>query len=80
MAETIETVRRRLRQEFLGKAGIHGLGASRAEQAIRVYVDPDAPADLESVLERVRQSASPFSVSVVQEERPDATGGPAAGE
>jgi hypothetical protein len=79
MPEPIERVKDCLRQSFLGRAGIHGLGVSRAEQAIRVYVGPDAPRDFDEVLEELRASAQPFPVKIVREDRPRMANGPATG-
>jgi hypothetical protein len=73
MPESLEAVKDRLRQSFLGKAGIHGIGLNRAEQAIRVYISSDAESDQADMLEQVRQAAGPFRVIVVKEERPHIT-------
>ncbi len=73
MPESIEGVKDRLRQSYLGKCGIHGLGVSRAEQAIRVYVSRQDDADQAGLLEQLRESAKPFGVIVVDEDRPRIT-------
>jgi hypothetical protein len=72
MPESLEDVKNRLRQSFLGKAGIHGVGVSRAKRAIQVYMSPNAGTDQTNVLEQLRKSASPFPVIVIQEDRPQA--------
>jgi hypothetical protein len=73
MPESIEAVKDRLRQSFLGKAGIHGVGLRRAEQAIRVYVSSNAESNQADLLEQLRKSAVPFPVIVVKEEPPRIT-------
>ena len=70
MAEALDDAKARLRQEFLGRAGIHGLGVSRTEQAIRVYVSSEGGPDCAAALEELRLSAAPFPVIVVEEEPP----------
>jgi hypothetical protein len=70
MSQSLESVKNRLRQSYLGKGGIHGLGLSRAEKAIRVYVDAQAGADESEVIEQLRESARPYPVIVVREDRP----------
>jgi hypothetical protein len=70
MSGAIEEVKDRLRELFVGKAGIHGVGISRAQKAIRVYIDRDAGAEQGPLLEQIRASAAPFPVIVVQEDRP----------
>jgi hypothetical protein len=73
--ESIEELKIRLRQTYLGKAGIHGIGLSRVEQALRVYVGPEAQSGQEEVLAQLRKSAEPFAVQVIQEEPPILAGG-----
>jgi hypothetical protein len=72
MSRSLEEVKDRVRELFVGKAGIHGVGISQARKAIRVYIDRAAGADQETVLEQIRESAAPFPVIVVQEDRPTA--------
>ena len=69
MPDSIDEVKDRLRRSYLGKGGIHGVGVSRAKQAIRVYVSPQAEADQSDILALMRESASPFPVIVVRENR-----------
>jgi hypothetical protein len=73
MADTIDDVKDRLRRTFLGKGGIHGFGVSRANRAIRVYVQPDDAPDQADTLEQLRKSAEPFALVVVREDRPRIT-------
>lgn len=69
MGQSLEEVKNRLRQSFLGKGGIHGVGVNRAERAIRIYMSPQA-AGQPDVLDQVREAAKPFPVFVVTEDRP----------
>ncbi len=73
MPESIEAVKNRLRQVYLGKAGIHGVGLSRVDQAIRVYVSCKTESPEEDLLEQLRRFASPFRVIVVKEMQPHIT-------
>lgn len=73
MPDSIDEVKDRLRRSYLGKAGIHGVGVSRSEHAIRVYVGPQPDAEQSDVLAMMRESASPFAVIVVREDRPQIT-------
>jgi hypothetical protein len=72
MSRSLEEVKDRLGELFVGKAGIHGVGISQAKRAIRVYVGRDSIDEQGAVLEQVRASAAPFPVIVVQEDRPKA--------
>jgi hypothetical protein len=71
--ESLDAVKDNLRRSFLGKGGIHGLGLSRAKQAIRVYLKPSGEAAQSQVVARLRESAKPFDVIVVEEEPPKAS-------
>ena len=70
MDQSLEAVKNRLRQSYLGTGGIHGVGVSRAKQAIRVYVSEQDAREQRAVLDRLREAAKPFSIIVVREERP----------
>jgi hypothetical protein len=70
MMETLEEVKDRLQGGYLGKAGIHGLGISRAQGAIRVYISPGSGLEQTAVLEQIRKAAEPFPVIVIREDRP----------
>ena len=73
MPDSIDEVKDRLRECYLGQCGIHAVGVSRAKQAIRVYVSPQTEADQSNMLEQMRESAKPFPVIVIREERPGMT-------
>jgi hypothetical protein len=76
MSESIDAAKKRLRESFLGQAGIHGVGLSRKEKAIRVYVGPTKAEGRTAVLEQLRKSAEPFRVIVVEEDQPRINPGP----
>jgi hypothetical protein len=73
MSQSLEKVKDRLRRSYLGKGGVHAVGLSRARQAIRVYVSSEAPPEQSDVLDQLRESAKPFPVIVVLEDRPRLT-------
>jgi hypothetical protein len=72
MPPTLEDVKDRLRQAYLGKGGIHAVGVSRAKQAIRVYMSPEA-AGQPRLLDQLREAAKPFQIIVIREARPRIT-------
>lgn len=71
-AETLEHVRRRLRELYLGKANIHGIGVRRSENALYIYISPGGAARAEDkgILKKIRKEAAPYRVIVVREEPP----------
>jgi hypothetical protein len=72
-ASTLDTVKQRLRRRYLGQAGIHGLGISLAQNAIRVYIHPGQADAAQAVLRQLEAEASPHRVIVIQEEPPALT-------
>jgi hypothetical protein len=70
MAETLEQVKDRVRKSFLGQGGIHGVGISRSQQAIRVYLSPGNAQTAQATIDNLKKVAAPYSVLVVEEEAP----------
>jgi hypothetical protein len=64
----LETAKRRIARDFVGQAGIHAVGMSRAEGAVKIYVDGHAP-ELEGVVSSIRAAIDPVPVIVVRSER-----------
>jgi hypothetical protein len=73
MAEPLEAVKNRLRSRYLGKAGIHGIGLSQADRAIRVYLHEPGHPDRDTVLSQIKAEAAPYAVRVIDEQAPSAT-------
>jgi hypothetical protein len=65
MNDPLNEVRNEIARKYLGKAGIHGIGISRARGAIRIYMRPDASAEQQTVLAEVARDAAPFPVLIV---------------
>jgi hypothetical protein len=70
MNETLTIIKERLKAKYLGKEGVHGLGISELQQAIRVYASPKEGPEQKRLLEQLRHEAAPFSVIIVPEEKP----------
>ncbi|MBI3654257.1 MAG: hypothetical protein HY231_24785 [Acidobacteria bacterium] len=72
MAHTLDEVKIRLSRKYLGQFGVHGIGISRSQNAIKLYVD--AADDLEaSKLKAIQADAAPYPIIIVKEERPTIT-------
>lgn len=67
MSQSLDEVKNQLRESFLGKAGIHGVGVKRADGAIRIYLSPDAAGQLD-VLDQMREAAKPYPLVIVVED------------
>ena len=74
MDDPLDETRRRIAREYIGKAGIHGVGISRSRNAIRIYVRPDAGTEQKVTLAEIGQAAAPFEVLIVEEEPPKIAG------
>ncbi len=70
MGEPIEKIKKRLKDRYLGKYGIHGIGIRESENAVCIYVSPGAKLDETDTLKEIKENALPFKVIVIQEERP----------
>lgn len=70
MQDNLEQAKERLKTRFLGRAGVHGLGIRRAENAICVYTDEGENPEFLSVLAQIEEEAAPLTVLVIREARP----------
>lgn len=71
---SLDDVKVKLRQSYLGKGGIHALGVSRATPSIQVYVSPEADEESE-LIGQMREAAKPYPLVIIREERPSIEGG-----
>jgi hypothetical protein len=65
---TVGEIKRRVRSMYLGKYGIHGVGARSADQIIRIYISQDVPQQQEGI-EKIRKEIAPWQLDVVFEDR-----------
>lgn len=70
MEESLQAVKARIRNQYLGKAGIHGLGIRQKEGAIMVHITPGVDGGREEILEEIKRSVIPHKLIVVEEEPP----------
>jgi hypothetical protein len=67
---SLEAAKERLSREYLGRAGIHGIGLSKRQNAIRVHLAPGGDPEREAALvEALKRDAAPYAVLVVTEDR-----------
>jgi hypothetical protein len=72
MAKTIDEVKEKVSRKYLGKFGVHGVGISRSQNAIKLYVNQGSEI-APSRLKAIEQDASPCKVLIVKEESPKIT-------
>ena len=73
MVYSLSDIKRKLSAKFLGKAGIHSLGISLVENAVRIYVDSEHEDALKDVLSEIEQEAAPYKVLVIRSDRSSIT-------
>jgi hypothetical protein len=66
---SLDEAKRTVQKEFLGLAGIHGVGKKPARQSIRIYAQ-ESSEELDRLLTKIKLRCSPFDVELVIEARP----------
>jgi hypothetical protein len=69
VTRSLDEAKGQIASKFLGKAGIHSIGISRAENAIRVYLDATDKETLKAVWPEIEQEAAPYKVIAIQSDR-----------
>jgi hypothetical protein len=64
MADSLHDAKRRLRDQFLGRHGIHAIGVSQARNCVRLYVEPARRDEVERMIPQLSEQAAPFGVLV----------------
>ena len=71
---SLETTKQRLSERYLGKGGIHGIGLSRAKNAVRIHMESSVSAaekaQQSAVLEELKREAAPYEILVTIDEKP----------
>jgi hypothetical protein len=70
MAHTLDDVKVIISGKYLGRAGIHGVGVRRSQDALMVYLHSGDPAEQARVLREIEAEAAPYRVVAVTEEGP----------
>jgi len=73
VSKSLDEVKEHVSMKYLGKAGIHSVGISHAENALRVYVDPEAEGALKDVLIEIEKEAAPFKIVPIKSDRSSIT-------
>ncbi len=71
--ESLDEVRKRISRKYLGKAGIHGVGIRRKQQAICLYLSITADSRQKELLEKIQRETTPYKVLQIEEEQPKIT-------
>jgi hypothetical protein len=73
VSKSLDEVKKHVSRKYLGRAGIHSVGISRAENALRVYVDAEAEDALKDVLSEIEKEAAPFKIVPIKSDRSSIT-------
>lgn len=66
---TLDEAKALVRNEALGRAGVHGVGLLRSENAVVVFVHNETP-EQQLMFERLRARVSPYEIQTVHEMLP----------
>ncbi len=66
----LRRLKRRIRERWLGRSGIHGVGVRAKEDAICVYRSGRGHEESEEEIEGLRQEVKPHKLIVVEEDAP----------
>lgn len=67
MSDRLEETKRRLAARYLGRAGIHGFGLRRSQEAITMYFEPCPGGEQEDLFREIGREAAPFRLIPLQE-------------
>lgn len=71
---SLEVIKQRLSRKYLGRGGIHGIGMSKARNAVRVHLvssaDPEERLRQSAMLDELKRDAAPCEVIITFEEMP----------
>ncbi len=68
--KAIQKYKKKLSHEYLGKAGIHGIGVRPSEKAIYVYVSKPHSSQQKKLIRKIEKQAAPFKVITIREDAP----------
>jgi hypothetical protein len=66
MDKSLDEIKQQLSGKYLGRAGIHSVGISRADNVIRLYARPDDDDALDTVLQEIKAEAAPYDIEVIK--------------
>ena len=73
---SLDDTKQLLSKKYLGKEGIHGIGVSRSQNAIRVHMVPAADAAhaarQQGLIQQMKEEAGSHDVQVTTEDKPAA--------
>ena len=70
MERTLDVVKAAVSEKYLGRAGIHGIGIRRRQNALTVYLHAADSAEQAALLREIEAEAVPYHVLAVTEEQP----------
>jgi hypothetical protein len=68
--KSLDETKEYLATKYSGRVGIHSVGISRSENAIRVYFAPGSEHEQEQILATIEAEASPYRIIAIRSESP----------
>ena len=73
MTKSLENIKQLVTRKYLGKGGIHSVGISRSQNAVRVYLEPAASDEQSKILEEIEKEVSPYKIVPIKSNRSSIT-------
>jgi len=70
MERTLDAAKAAVSARYVGRAGIHGIGIRRAQNALTVYLHAADLDEQAEVLRQIESDAAPYRVMTIVEEQP----------
>ena len=72
MTASLEEAKKILKGRYVGQSGIHGIGLSRSQNTVILYVSPGQSnrPEFKSLLKKITLEISPFKVIGKEEDKP----------
>ena len=62
---SLDDVKKRLSNNFLGRGGIHAIGLSGEAESIQIYLNPDAD-EKSPLMDELKAAAQPYATIVIR--------------
>ena len=67
MNRTLDEARKLISRKYLGRGGIHGVGARRDTETICIYLSATSEPDRESLFEEIKKDATPYGILEIKD-------------
>jgi hypothetical protein len=69
MVTSLDEAKRHVRDQLLGREGVHAVGVRRDQNAVAVYVDSDAKERVQGLVSQLKPAIEPYDIIVIPDAR-----------